>query len=110
MSRRRRRRRRARRAQSVGDEQVILVERTLTGAIDIPDSHFDAADPIVSAGGVPVTHATVEIIDSLGRVTAASKTERSARTAKAPASIAFRCGIVDRSGIALSAARSDDHG
>lgn len=52
------------------NDQVILVERTLTGAIDIPDSqHFDAAEPIVSAGGVPVRDATVEIIDSLGRAT-----------------------------------------
>jgi len=52
------------------NDQIILVERTLTGAIDIPDSqHFDAAEPILSAGGVPVRDATVEIIDSLGRVT-----------------------------------------
>jgi hypothetical protein len=52
------------------NDQVILVERTLTGAIDIPDSqHFDFAEPILSAGGVPVSGATVELIDSLGRVT-----------------------------------------
>src|SRR3954465_7767464 len=46
------------------NDQIILVERTLTGAIDIPDSqHFDAADPIVTAGGVPIRDANVEIID-----------------------------------------------
>ncbi|MGH7616153.1 MAG: DUF4249 family protein [Gemmatimonadaceae bacterium] len=49
--------------------QVILVERTLTGAVQIPDTTFDASDPIVSAGGVAVSNATVEIIDSSGRVT-----------------------------------------
>ena len=49
--------------------QVILVERTLTGAIDIPDTAFDASSPIASAGGIPISGATVEIIDSTGRVT-----------------------------------------
>jgi hypothetical protein len=52
------------------NDQVILVERTLTGAVQIPDSQFfDAADPILSAGGIPVRDAVVEIIDSAGRVT-----------------------------------------
>jgi hypothetical protein len=49
--------------------QVILVEKTLTGAIDIPDTSFDASSPIASAGGIPIGGATVEIIDSAGRVT-----------------------------------------
>ena len=49
--------------------QVILVERTLTGAVDIPDTSFDASDPIISAGGIAISGATVEIIDSTGRVT-----------------------------------------
>lgn len=49
--------------------QVILVERTLTGAIDVPDTAFDASSPIASAGGIPISGATVELIDSAGRVT-----------------------------------------
>jgi len=49
--------------------QVILVERTLTGVIDIPDTTFDASSPIASAGGIPISGALVEIIDSAGRVT-----------------------------------------
>lgn len=46
--------------------QVVLVERTLTGAITIPDTTFNPDDPIVSAGGIPVSGATVEISDSTG--------------------------------------------
>jgi hypothetical protein len=46
--------------------QVILVERTLTGAIPVHDSIFNISDPIVSDGGIPVTGARVEIMDSLG--------------------------------------------
>jgi hypothetical protein len=48
--------------------QVILVERTLSGAIPVHDSSFNPADPIVSDGGIPVTGATVEVIDSAGFV------------------------------------------
>ena len=48
--------------------QVVLVERTLTGAITIPDTTFNPNDPIVSAGGIPVSGATVEISDSAGTV------------------------------------------
>jgi hypothetical protein len=48
--------------------QVILVERTLTGAIPVHDTSFNAADPIVSDGGIPVSGARVEIIDSAGVV------------------------------------------
>ncbi|MDB4874600.1 MAG: hypothetical protein JWM41_1046 [Gemmatimonadetes bacterium] len=51
--------------------QVVLVEQTLTGTITIPDTGFDAADPIVSAGGVPVRGALVEITDPAGKVTRA---------------------------------------
>jgi hypothetical protein len=49
--------------------QVILLERTLTGAVRAPDTSFDAADPIITAGGIAISNATVEIIDSTGRVT-----------------------------------------
>jgi len=51
---------------SVG-AQLVLVERTLSGAITIPDTTFDPNDPIVTAGGVPVSGALVELIDSTGR-------------------------------------------
>ena len=51
--------------------QVVLVERTLVGAANIPDTSFDASDPIVSAGGIPISGAAVDIIDSLGRATRA---------------------------------------
>lgn len=47
--------------------QVVLVERTLSGAITIPDMSFDPSDPIVTGGGVPVSGALVEIIDSTGK-------------------------------------------
>ena len=46
--------------------QVVLVERTLTGALTVRDTGFDANDPIVSAGGIPVSGAAVEILDSTG--------------------------------------------
>ena len=48
--------------------QVVLVERTRTGAINVPDTTFNPNDPIVSAGGIPVSGATVEISDSSGTV------------------------------------------
>jgi len=48
--------------------QVILVERTLTGAIPVHDTTFNPNDPIVSDGGIPVSGARVEIIDSAGFV------------------------------------------
>lgn len=47
--------------------QVVLVERTLSGAITIPDTSFDPNNPIVTAGGVPVSGALVELIDSTGK-------------------------------------------
>jgi len=47
--------------------QVVLLERTLSGAATIPDTSFDTSDPIVSAGGIPISDAVVEIIDSLGK-------------------------------------------
>ncbi|MEP6494885.1 MAG: DUF4249 family protein [bacterium] len=48
--------------------QVVLLERTLTGAVTIPDTNFDATDPILSAGGIPITGATADLIDSTGKV------------------------------------------
>lgn len=50
--------------------QVVLLERTLTGAITVSDTTpFDPANPIATAGGIPVNGATVEIVDSTGRAT-----------------------------------------
>ncbi len=49
--------------------QIILVERTLTGAVEIPDTVFDASNPIASAGGIPISGAIVEIVDSAGGIT-----------------------------------------
>lgn len=47
--------------------QVILLERTLTGTVSISDTVFDVLDPIVSAGGIAVSGATVEVVDSTGK-------------------------------------------
>ena len=47
--------------------QVVLVERTLTGTLPVQDSVFNPADPIRSDGGIPVSSASVVIIDSTGR-------------------------------------------
>jgi len=47
-------------------EQIVLVERTLTGSVNIPDTNYDASEPILSGGGVPVSGATVEITDPNG--------------------------------------------
>ncbi len=48
--------------------QVVLLERTLTGTITIPETGFNPVDPIASAGGIPVTGASVDIIDAAGTV------------------------------------------
>jgi len=47
--------------------QIVLVERTLTGAVTIPDAAYNPNDPIVTGGGVPVSGALVELIDSTGK-------------------------------------------
>lgn len=45
------------------DEQVILVESSLTGRVAIDTTRrFDPADPIRSAGGEPLTGATVRLV------------------------------------------------
>ncbi len=46
--------------------QVVYLERTLTGAAPLPEPAFDPNDPIASAGGIPISGALVEIIDSSG--------------------------------------------
>jgi hypothetical protein len=48
--------------------QVLLLERTLTGAVNVRDSVFDPTNPIASAGGIPINGATAELIDSTGRI------------------------------------------
>ena len=47
--------------------QVVLLEQTLSGVAEVPDTNFDGADPIASAGGLPISGAVVEIVDSAGR-------------------------------------------
>jgi hypothetical protein len=47
--------------------QIVLVERTLTGAVNVPDTPYNPNDPIVTGGGVPVSGALVELIDSTGK-------------------------------------------
>lgn len=46
--------------------QVVLVERSLTGAVPVHDSIFDPSDPITSDGGIPVSRALVSLTDSTG--------------------------------------------
>lgn len=53
--------------------QLILLERTLSGAVPVEDTPFNQSDPIVSGGGIPVSDALVEIIDSAGTVFPASE-------------------------------------
>ena len=49
------------RPRNLGDKTfVVLLERTLTGRVDVdPDGPFDPADPIVTGGGLPITAAIV---------------------------------------------------
>lgn len=43
-------------------EEVVLVERTLTGEVTVPDrTGGDSLEPILSGGGVPITDAVVAI-------------------------------------------------
>ncbi len=48
--------------------QLLLLERTLTGTQTVPDTSFDPNNPIATAGGIPISGATTEIIDSTGRI------------------------------------------
>jgi hypothetical protein len=46
---------------------IVFLERTLTGAVHVPDpGFFNPNDPIASAGGIPISGALVEITDSSG--------------------------------------------
>lgn len=48
--------------------QIMYLERTLTGAVTIPDTNVGTNNPIANSGGIPVTGAIAEIRDSTGRV------------------------------------------
>ncbi|WP_373061262.1 DUF4249 family protein [Gemmatimonas sp.] len=51
------------------DQQVILVESSLTGAIDVNDRlKFNALDPIRTAGGSPITGADVRLLSGTDTV------------------------------------------
>lgn len=47
-------------------DQVILVERALTGRTLLPRAPFDSIDPIVSDGGTPISNARVVVQNSRG--------------------------------------------
>jgi hypothetical protein len=48
-------------------DQIVLVERTLTGRVTIDDDGpFNRNDPIVTGGGVPISGARVVVRNSLG--------------------------------------------
>jgi hypothetical protein len=49
-------------------DQVVLLERSLIGAVDIKTTNFNPAEPILSDGGVPVTGAAAALIGPDGRV------------------------------------------
>lgn len=58
--------------------QRVLVERTLTGRVEIPsDLKFDAEDPIVSGGGVPVSGARVVVYGPTDSAVLAERPPRS---------------------------------
>src|SRR5690348_17854724 len=49
--------------------QVVLLERSLTGSVTLPDTTaFDPNDPIATAGGIPIHAATAQITDDSGLV------------------------------------------
>lgn len=50
---------------------AILVEQMLTGRVKIQEGTYDQQDPIVSAGGVPISGARVTISDEIGNVAVA---------------------------------------
>lgn len=46
--------------------QRILVERTLSGRVDVGETHFDPGDPVRSGRGIPVTDARVVVYGPAG--------------------------------------------
>jgi hypothetical protein len=58
--------------------QRVLVERTLTGRVEIPsDLKFDAEDPIASGGGVPIAGARVVVYGPTDSAVLAERPPRS---------------------------------
>ncbi|HEV7992547.1 MAG TPA: DUF4249 family protein [Gemmatimonadaceae bacterium] len=50
-----------------GTEQQVLVERTLSGTVDIPkNQRFDPEDPINSGGGIPISGCQVTVTGPTG--------------------------------------------
>jgi hypothetical protein len=47
---------------------VVLLERSLTGAVNIKSTTFNPSEPILSDGGVPVSGASAELITPTGQV------------------------------------------
>jgi hypothetical protein len=52
-------------------DQLVLVERTLTGSATVGHRVFNPSDPIASDGGLPVSGASAEIVDSAGNAVVA---------------------------------------
>ncbi len=65
-------------------EQIVFLEKTLTGSQAPLNSAFDLNDPIESAGGVPVDNALVQIIDSSGAVTTGTENPVQGATVNGP--------------------------
>jgi hypothetical protein len=55
---------------TISPDQVVLLERSLTGAVNIKSTTFNPLEPILSDGGVPVSGATAEIITPTGQIVA----------------------------------------
>ncbi len=65
-------------------EQLVLVERTLSGRVSVSDDSLgSAADPIVTGGGVPVNGARVVVTDEQGASAIATETRIVPRGASA---------------------------
>jgi hypothetical protein len=65
-------------------DQVIFLERTLTGARGTGERTFNPNDPIETAGGVPIINALVEISDSSGVVVRGTETPVPGATVNGP--------------------------
>jgi hypothetical protein len=53
---------------TIAPDQIVLLERSLTGTVDIEDTNFNPGEPILTDGGVPVSGASVQITTPSGQV------------------------------------------
>jgi len=73
-------------------DQIVLVERSLTGAVDIKNTNFNPNEPIASDGGVPVTGATAELIGPTGLIVTAVEDRLVTQNATGSGVYRFRVG------------------